>query len=313
METKLSVIVPVYNDEKNIIRCLESLFNQTLKELEIIVVNDASTDGTLSVLQAYRNAHEFSIISVETNSGAGHCRNVGIRCAKSPYVTFVDSDDWLDMSTYSICADQFLHSPDVIVFGLEYNDVLHNHSEMKYRYEHNYDISGDYALGLYAHTLPNEIQITPIVNNKIYRKEFLLEKSIFFHEGIKYQEDDAFTFEVLVNANKVKIVSNCCYHYCQRGDSLIHHVSEGAIKDFVAAYSTLEKYLQSRSLFQKYQPEFYLKLKSSFLGVIKRTVKYSSRDEEKNKLILMLIREMLDKLDMTELLKHCDLSFVHSI
>lgn len=308
MEPKLSVIIPVYNDEKNIIRCLESLFNQTLKEIEIIVVNDASTDGTLTALQDYRKNHDFSIINEEYNCGAGHARNVGIRSAKSPYIAFIDSDDWLDLSTYSICARQFASAPDVIVFGLEYNDLLHNHTEMKYHYERDYCISGDFALGLYAHTLPNEIRITPIVNNKIYRRRYLLENNLFFHEGIWYQEDDAFTFEVLASARVVRIVSNCTYHYFQRENSLIHRISKNAVIDFVAAYSALEGYLRAKNLFQRYQSEFYLKLKSSFLGVMRRIVAYSPDSNEMNEIIVLLISLMLSKIDVKELLKRIDLS-----
>lgn len=301
MDKYLTVIIPVYNDETNISRCLDSIFNQTIKDIDIIVVNDASTDGTLERLFAIQKEHEFKIIDMPMNSGAGSCRNAGIHAAKTPYITFMDSDDWLDISTYEKCAEQLFDNPDVINFGLYYDYVNVNHRQKKYNYPHIYRMTGEFALNIYTHTIPNEIDITPIVNNKIYRKQFLTDNNIAFHPNIRYQEDDIFTFEVLTKANSVIFVDNCNYHYCQREDSLIHSVSECSISSFVKAYKTLETYLISNALYDKYKTSFYLKFKSSLCGVIKRTIDYEPNSTIRNNLMCILLTSLIEQFDILEL------------
>ena len=315
MQAILTVIIPVFNDADNVLRCLDSLINQTFSDLEIIVVNDASTDNTLTVLKRYQEKHRFTIINLKQNTGAGYCRNLGIQTAHTPYVTFVDSDDWVDMSAYTKCFEQIFENPsvDVTIYGLLYDYVSINRRSKKYSYSKVYRMSGEFALNIYAHTIPNEIAITPIVNNKIYRKQFLLDNKIFFHENLRYQEDDVFTFEVLARATQVMIVDNCFYHYCQRSGSLIHTVSEHSIHNFVAAYLALGEDLKTDGLFEKYQDAFYLKLKGSLLGVLKRILDYTPDAKERNRLVYLLFILMLDNYDVLKILETLDFSRIRSI
>lgn len=313
MDKLLTVIVPVFNDEANIVRCLESLFNQTFCNMEIIVVNDASTDNTPMVLEKYQEKHPFQIISMKENSGAGCCRNTGILAAKTPYVAFVDSDDWVDMSSYTKCFEQLSDNTDVVVFGLVYDYIAQNRRDEKYYYSRNYRMPGEFALNIYAHTIPNEIKITPIVNNKVYRRQFLLDNNIFFHEELRYQEDDVFTFEVLARAAMVSFVNGCSYHYCQRNDSLIHTVSEHSIRSFISAYLTLETTLRSNGMFEKHKSAFYLKFKGSLLGVIKRILDYETDAKKRNKLIHLLLDLLIKNYDIPEILDTINFSAIRSI
>lgn len=313
MNNVLSVIVPVYNDAANIGRCLSSLINQTFKKMEIIVVNDASTDNTLDVLHEYQKMHHFRIINMTKNSGAGCCRNAGILAANTDYVTFVDSDDWIDISTYFNCAEQIAANTDVVIFGLIYDYVMQNRREVKYYYSKNYKMPGEFALNIYAHTIPNEISITPIVNNKVYRRQFLLENNLLFASNIRYQEDDLFTFKVLAKASSVAFVPDCFYHYCQRSDSLIHTVSEVSVRSFIAAYMTLEADLKSDFLFEKYKYAFYLKFKGSLLGVIKRIIDYEHDATNRNKLIYLLLDLLIRNCNIPEILNTFDFLALRSI
>lgn len=313
MDKLLTVIIPVFNDEKNIGRCLESLFNQTFNRMNIIVVNDASTDNTLDILYGFQKKHPFQIINLEKNSGAGFCRNIGIITASTPFVTFIDSDDWIDISTYESCFKQICNNTDVINFGLVYDYVNQDRRERKYYYPTNYSMTGEFALSIYTHRIPNEIRITPIVNNKIYRREFLIENKILFHEELRYQEDDVFTFEVLSKAARVTFVKNCNYHYCQREDSLIHTVSEVSIRSFITAYKTLKTTLESTHLFEKNRQAYYLKFKGSFLGVIKRILDYEQNMKKRNELISLLISLLIENFELTEFLNTFNYSAIRSI
>lgn len=313
MDKLLTVIVPVFNDEINIVRCLDSLFNQTFDCMEVIVVDDASTDSTLTSLKKYQQKHPFKIISMKNNAGAGCCRNIGILSANTPYVTFVDSDDWIDISTYTRCFEEINDNPDVIIFGLVYDYITQNRQEEKYHYSRNYKTTGEFALNIYANTISNEINITPIVNNKVYRRQFLLDNDIFFQEELRYQEDDVFTFEILTRANSVTFVKGCSYHYCQRNDSLIHTVSELSIRSFISAYLKLESKLKSYELFEKHKLAYYLKFKGSLLGVFKRILDYEPDTKERNKLIHLLLVLLIENYDIPEILNTFSFLGIRSI
>ena len=98
---KISVIIPVYNAEKFLSRCLDSVINQTHENLEIICVNDESTDGSLEILQEYAAKDSRVIIENQKNQGAPVARNRGIEIATGEYIHFVDADDWLNLTLYS--------------------------------------------------------------------------------------------------------------------------------------------------------------------------------------------------------------------
>ncbi len=300
MKKLLTVIVPVYNDAKNISRCLLSLFNQEYKDIEIIVVDDHSSDNTVEVLYSLLKQRKFQIINMQQNSGAGSCRNAGILAAKTPYVTFIDSDDWVDIGVYKKCIAQMEHNPDVIIYELCYDYVKSNYREYKYKYPDLYETTGEFCLYTYTHTIPTEIGITPIVNNKIYRREFLLENDFLFCPDLRYQEDDVFTFQIFTKAQSVILLGNVKYHYCQRQDSLIHTVSEFSVANFVEAYKTLQDYLKNNDLFEEYKNCFYMRLKISFMGVINRILLYETTN--RNKLICNLIIAMLKNFNIEDFL-----------
>ena len=116
---KVSVIVPVYNVEKYIRQCLESIINQTYKNLEIIVVNDGTKDNSMKIVEEYLSDERIKVINKE-NGGIASARNRGIDEATGEYISFVDSDDWLELNTYEKLVE-IIVDEDIIVFN--YNRV----------------------------------------------------------------------------------------------------------------------------------------------------------------------------------------------
>ena len=96
---KISIIIPVYNTENYLSECLDSVINQTLNEIEVICINDASTDSSLDILDDYsKYSDKIKIINCSENKGQGNARNIGITQAKGKYILFLDSDDWLELN-----------------------------------------------------------------------------------------------------------------------------------------------------------------------------------------------------------------------
>ena len=124
----LSVIIPVYNAENEISVCLDSLLNQVDVSLEIIIINDASNDLTLQILQNYQKRNSnITLITLPNNSGSGIARNIGIKHAHGQYVGFIDSDDWVDLNFYSILKNTIeKDESDIAIAGIlnEYNNYI---------------------------------------------------------------------------------------------------------------------------------------------------------------------------------------------
>ena len=305
----LTVIIPTYNSETYITNLLECLNNQTYKDFSILIVDDHSTDKTVSLLRKYETKDDrLKIIALQENHGVSYCRNIGINNVDTAYLTFIDHDDWIDINALEKCSKFFRQKVDVINYGLSYDYIDFLLTEKKYNYPKDFCLVGDYALKIYGHTIHDEVKITPIVNNKIYRSAFLKQNKIFFNEETRYQEDDVFTFKVLLSANTIAFASKCYYHYFQNPKSAIHQVSEVSINHFILSYSGLLKYLKDLSLFEKYKDEFYLKFKASLIGVIRRTIAFGTNLNDNYQLLASLYRQLYENFDIGEFLLYCNLN-----
>lgn len=115
--TVFSIIVPVYNSQEFLHKCLDSLVNQTLHDIEIICIDDGSTDDSLSILREYANADNRVIVITQQNSGPSVARNKGLSIAKGKYILFVDSDDWLEYDACCILKYELIKNPvDIAIF-----------------------------------------------------------------------------------------------------------------------------------------------------------------------------------------------------
>lgn len=196
---KISIIIPVYNVEDYIEQCLESIVNQTLKEIEIIVVNDGTKDYSMKKIERFLSDKRIIVINKE-NGGLSSARNAGLKIAKGEYIAFIDSDDFIEKT---MLEDLYNDSEDLdIVFS---NFCYYTGINIKYPKEIsiiNLIIGGEYFYG-YSST---------IVWNKIYKNSFLKANNIKFLEGIIH-EDDLFTFYTSFFAKKVKYVNKYHYYY----------------------------------------------------------------------------------------------------
>ncbi len=216
----VSVIVPVYNVEKYLGKCLDSIVNQTLKDLEIICVNDGSPDGSLKILKEYAAKDCRIKIINKKNGGLSSARNAGLKHATGDYVGFVDSDDWIEPKTYE-AAYLAVKNNNVEMVSWGANIVAEDGdsqtSEMvidSKRY-HEIKLTG---LHDWSYELYNKSTVT--VWNKLFKLSLIKDKKIYFPEGLLH-EDNEFIAKYLIYCKKVCYLDKYYYNYLQRKDSIM--------------------------------------------------------------------------------------------
>ena len=209
---KYSVIIPVYNVEKYIDRCLKSILSQNYDDLEIIVIDNGSTDRSGSVCDSYANEYaNISVYHIE-NHGVGPARNFGLSKAKGEFICFVDADDYLVGNLFSDVENQLDSQLDLLVFSY-YNSIEKNLSEIdrsaKILPTEGKKDKSDF-IALFQELCLTDMMYT--VWNKIYRREFLEEHQIVF-ESYELGEDVRFNLNVYQHVNTVFLVKSGYYVY----------------------------------------------------------------------------------------------------
>ena len=201
--TQVSVIIPVYNTEKYLPKCLESVCNQTLKDIEIICVNDASPDNSLAVLQEYaKNDNRIKLINFTENKGAAAARNAGIDAATGEYIGFVDSDDFVDLDFYEKLYTKAKETDADAVKG-NYKDAQ----------------TGQIDFSLNEKIKEDKNNFSFAYCSAIFRKKIIDDFSVRF-PLLKDMEDPVFTLQFALRANKAVIDDSACVNIVKRPDSL---------------------------------------------------------------------------------------------
>lgn len=204
---KVSIIIPVYSVEQYLKRCLESVVNQTLKDIEIICVNDCSPDNSLVILQEYaQKDNRIKIIDFKENQGAAAARNVGIENATGEYLGAVDGDDWIDADFYEKLYNEAQKENADIVIADYYNVIDENGKEKKYQYLNTKKIAQS-KYHLFSHC------------SAIYRRKMIIENNVKYLSVVSVDYDYPYIMQALYYAKKISIVESTFYYYFTRENS----------------------------------------------------------------------------------------------
>lgn len=258
-DIKVSVVIPVYNVEKYLPKCLDSLIGQTLKEIEIICINDASTDSSLEVLREYEKKDPRVKIIDKPNEGPSAARNLGIEKASGEYISFVDSDDWVSENFLEAlyCAAKKYNS-DIACCGF----IRHSRKQTKrlgYKKE-EFVTDADEKLAL------TRIPELSYVWNKIYKKEKLCRNNLYFPVG-RIFEDICWSIKAVYYLNGVVAVPSCYYFYRKNPSSLVSNLSSENAKDCSASEQEMFNFAQEKNLKLPAGYKFAKRDKIKFLGV----------------------------------------------
>lgn len=303
---KISVIVPVYNGEKYIGKCLENLINQTLDDIEIILVNDSSKDKTYDIIKKYVTKYKnIKLINKKNNEGVGAARNDGIKIASGEYIGFVDSDDIVDTNMYSDMYNLAKNNNSDVVMCSYIRKHKNNSFEVRANINEsiaNYD----------RNIIVNKIIPTFVENieygyyyvwNKIYKKEFLNKNNILFKENLDFGEDWFFNLEVFDNVQKFSYINYPYYTYItsNNNNSLSKNVSINRIKGYLKgrekSYYFINKYnLERKNIDLRFLEEIYTYVNSIIISEnsykFKKNIIKSISEEHQFKECIYCINEM---------------------
>lgn len=225
-DTRISIIIPVYNTENYLERCIDSVVNQTYSNLDIILVNDGSTDRSGQICDSYSNTDERIKVIHKVNGGQASARSAGIALAQGEYITFIDSDDYIDTDAYeTIIKSMTLNEyPDMIAYDLieEYED--HISRKVNNFKDGLYDrnrIENKIFPEMLSYGEFFDFGILPNLVCKIIRREYLKSIEVNVSENVRFGEDAVMVFQMMPNLNLLQIIKYAPYHYNKRNDSMI--------------------------------------------------------------------------------------------
>lgn len=248
---KVSVIVPVYNVENYLERCLESLVHQTLEDIEIIVVNDSSPDESHVIIERYQARYPNKIKSlIKPNGGLSDARNYGMKHMRGDYFGFVDGDDYVDETMFEKLYDAAMKADAEVTtcdFYWAYPDQLKRQID-----------------GPYHHSKEMLVEMMPTVWNKLYKRSWFETLGSEFPVGLRY-EDSSFSIRVAPFIKKIAYVSEPLVYYVQRQDS-ITYTQNAKVGDMLTVFYDIFDFYKCHGLEEEYHEEIeYLTLKY-FLG-----------------------------------------------
>ncbi len=235
---KISVIVPIYNVEKYLEECLETLVNQTLGEIEIILVNDGSKDNSEKIAKQYKEKYPNKIIYLEKeNGGLSDARNFGLPHAKGEYIAFLDSDDYVELAMYEEMYK---------IAKKENSDMV----ECDFYWEYPNKTKID--TGLIYHGKQEALEkIRVVAWNKLIKRELLEQTKIQFPKDYLY-EDVEFTYKLIPYCNKISFVKKPYIHYRQRENSIVNKQNERT-KEIFDVLEHVIKFYKENNLFETYK------------------------------------------------------------
>lgn len=242
----VSVIVPVYNVEKYIRKCLDSLVNQTLKDIEILVINDGSPDNSQRIIDEYVSKYSFVKSFCKQNGGLADARNFGLKHATGKYVGFIDSDDSVELNMYEkLVAKAEEQQAELVVCDLQY--VWEDGSKKSMRMAGLNQIEGK--------TERQSLFTSPLFAwNKLYRRDFFMSTGLEYSVG-KWYEDIPVTVPLFAEAKRIAYVPEVMIHYLQRGTSIMGSGYDKRMFHIFDQMKFIYDYYQEHDLLEKYREE----------------------------------------------------------
>ena len=247
---KISVIVPVYNTKDYLLRCLNSIRHQTYTNLEIICIDDGSTDGSEEIVDNIASVDHRFIVYHQSNKGESCARNEGLKIASGDYITFVDCDDWIENDMYSKMLEiSSIYDVDIVSCGF-FKELNGSSEKINNQLPVQSCPMSSHELLRYVYRRDMYRGVTGYIWCKLFKREIIERdgKKILFDEDIRLGGDILYFANVALNAKNAIYINEHLYHYVQRKDSNYHSNDEIKWYDMVITYKRLLDYLKNSDI-----------------------------------------------------------------
>lgn len=277
MKSKISVIIPVYNAENYLYECINSIITQSYKNLEIICINDGSTDNSINILKRFQNYDSRIIIKSIVNGGVSNARNVGIKLATGEYIAFIDSDDYIqdnyfsELLKYITSYECDLSVCSIQNVGFKSNIIQMENSIFEFN---NPDFDLWYNMNI------KFLLYGPC--NKLYKASIIKNNSIYFYKELVYGEDLVFNFDYLKYIDKICYTNTSKYYYRHdSSQSLSKKYRKNRYYNELVLHKKMVSVMQSRKLYNSDMEEYlYHRLFDSAYNSIFEIVENEYFDEQ---------------------------------
>lgn len=279
----ISVIVPIYNVEKYLANCLESLLAQTHTELEVILVNDGSKDQSLEICKTYAEKDKRIVVIDKVNEGVSIARNTGLEAATGEYVAFIDPDDWVEPEAYASMLSQIKKWESPVCLCNFYKDTKRRSQPKCFEFTSEV-LEGEEVreqlinnmIGM-PDLLPKYVYVMGSVWRGLYSRSFLNNNALRFVPKLTIMEDLVFMVQTLLKCDRVAIDQGIWYHYVQHAASTLHTYNGQLWEDQLVVYELLEQSLKEAHL----EGDMRNRLDMRYIGMVLTAIKnetYTKKD-----------------------------------
>lgn len=264
---KISIIIPVYNCEKYIAQCIESVINQTYKSLEIIVINDGSVDSSLEIINDIASYDNRIIVHSQKNKGQSAARNVGIKISTGKYIIFIDSDDWISNNYVELMYKKIIENKsDIVICG---HNMYKKNSIKKIRYDilDNFDSKKGYEYLLLG-------KVSHVCWGKMYLSSIIKDSNFLFPEGLT-NEDFYIVSIWFLRSSKLTYLNELVYNVRNRSGSITNTYTEKFLDMFIILEMT-EQYIKEMDLFEVHKRNFSIKYQNLVIYLINYGVRFKN-------------------------------------
>lgn len=306
MKPKISVIIPIYNVEKYLDRCLYSVRQQTLLDIEIICVNDCSPDNSDKIIEQHAiEDSRIRVIHHENNLGLGGARNSAIRIAKANYIASVDSDDYmLPNMLNKLWSETENGKIDIVCCGFKKVD------------ENDRELDSQHFAPQLINNIDNSVNIFSNINpafwNKLWRRSLFVENNIFFPNHL-YFEDMPTTPRIIAKASSIKIIDDVLYHYSIRPTSITSSYSPKHILDYYRGFEILVDFLEEHNLFKRYKDELITYINTNMQFYSQKLIDSDMDTNEKKQYLRHLLMLKISFIEYFDLIKSKNMEALHSL
>jgi len=311
---KISIIIPVYNVEKYLERCIKSVLSQSLRDIEIFLIDDGSADKSWEIIQKFSKKDKRIVAIQQNNAGAAIARNRGLELAKGEYIGFVDSDDYVDRDYFEELYKTAVKRKADITRAYVKSEI---ETSEDYQIDHSAEgYDNYYNVTLVNKALENKLNLTSSNWLAIYKRTMLEKNKIRFMPDIRTGQDNIFNLHVSYFANRVEFVESPTYYHMNRRDGSLMTGYNFTAKGLMSRALVIKETVRFLNSVKDYNEEVYVyRIKDVFDFFHSRLIKTVVDKDSRQKLIAILVpawKEVKHKDAVTVLLRH-DKSFIKAL